>query len=87
MKKQEFIADVANRTGGLSRGQVEKVLDSLIKTVKAELKTDAQESRVPGMGTFKIVSKADRQGRNPKTGEELLIPAHKTLKFKVMKGF
>lgn len=40
------------------------------------------ECRIPGVGVLKIVERAERKGRNPKTGEAIVIPARKALTFK-----
>ena len=40
-----------------------------------------------GFGTFKIVDRAERKARNPRTGEEVTVPAKKTLVFKPSKAF
>jgi len=40
---------------------------------------------LPELGTFSVVERAPRKGRNPKTGEEIEIPAKKVVKFKASK--
>ena len=40
---------------------------------------------IPGIGTFSVIQKAARLGRNPKTGDSVEIPARKTVKFKATK--
>jgi DNA-binding protein HU-beta len=39
-----------------------------------------------GFGTFAVTERKERKGRNPRTGEEMTIPASKTVKFKPGKG-
>lgn len=56
----------------------------LIAEIKEDLAQDGK-SIVKGFGTFKVVKKAEKKGYNPHTGEEMIIPAHETVKFKVSK--
>lgn len=44
------------------------------------------EARIDGFGTFKRVDKAERAGRNPRTGETITIAAHKDVVFKAGKA-
>lgn len=57
----------------LIKGLTEVIKDSLI---------DGDEVVLTGIGTFSVAEVAERKGRNPKTGEELVIPKHKAPKFK-----
>jgi len=86
MKKNEFIKEIARRHLSTHK-HAEEMLNSLIATIQDELKTDAMESKVPGLGTFKLVTRAARSGRNPHTGEAMEIPEKMVLKFKAAKGF
>jgi len=42
--------------------------------------------KITGLGIFRVVERKARKGRNPKTGEELLIPAKKVIRFKASKN-
>ena len=63
------------------------------KTVSAAVETIIEEVRagnvvtIQGFGTFKTVAVAERKGRNPQTGDEIIIPAHKKVVFKPSKQF
>ena len=63
------------------------------KTVSAAVETIIEEVRagnvvtIQGFGTFKTVAVAERKGRNPQTGDEITIPAHKKVVFKPSKQF
>ena len=61
---------------------VNTVFNEIIKAV-----TSGDEARIDSFGTFKSVDKAERTGRNPRTGEVITIEAHKTVVFKAAKGF
>ena len=81
MNKGELI-DVVAKDAGISRAMAGKVLNSIIDTVTKALKEGDKVSLV-GFGTFSIVNRKARKGRNPQTGEEIEIPAKKVVKFKV----
>ncbi len=81
MNKGELI-DVVAKDAGISKAMAAKVLNSVIDTVTKALKEGDKVSLV-GFGTFSIVNRKARKGRNPQTGEEIEIPAKKVVKFKV----
>ena len=73
MTKADVIARVAAQTG-LSKVDVRLVVEGFIDTVKeAFVEKDPLEIR--GFGTFHVVERAPRTARNPRTGEEVKIPA------------
>ncbi|WP_049249303.1 HU family DNA-binding protein [Neisseria elongata] len=62
-----------------------RLIDELLDTVKAHLRNGSKVS-IAGFGTFEVQHKPARQGRNPKTGETIAIPATRAPKFKPAKG-
>ena len=83
MNKSEFVAAMS-RHGAMSKADAEKVLEVFRLTLEMEL-PDAGKIILPGIGTFAVVEKAARKGRNPATGLEIDIPAKKAIKFKSAK--
>lgn len=83
MKKSELINAISNESE-LSKGLSEKALDALAVVLKKQL-LDGEALLIPGIGTFSVIQKAARLGRNPKTGDTVEIPAKKTVKFKATK--
>lgn len=83
MNKKELIEVMAKKSG-LSRGNCEKAIMAFQDSVISALQKDETVTLV-GFGTFKIVHREERQGRNPSTGENLTIPARKVAKFIVGK--
>lgn len=81
MKKNEFIDALAMETG-LAKNECEKVFNATFKVLEKEL-TDNKEVAIPNFGTFKVTQRAEREGRNPATGETIHIEASKTVTFKV----
>ena len=84
MNKAELVAALTEKTG-LAKKDNEKVLNSLIETIIEQLQNGEKISLV-GFGTFEVRDRAERVGRNPKTMEELLIPASKAPTFKAGKA-
>lgn len=80
MNKAELIQAIASSTGE-SKSTVDRVLKGFETTVTDTL-VGGGDVVLSGFGTFSVAEKAERQGRNPKTGEALTIAAHKAPKFK-----
>ncbi len=84
MNKNDLVAAVA-ASSGLSKadaiGAVESVFDEITKSL-----TRGEEVRLVGFGNFSVNHRAASQGRNPRTGEKIQIPASKQPKFKAGKG-
>ncbi len=83
MNKAEMIAAVAERAG-ITKKDAESALDSFIEHTKRSLKR-GEDVRIHGLGTFRVKERAARKGRNPKTGEEVDIPASKKIAFSAAK--
>lgn len=84
MNKTELIAAVAEKSE-LSKKDAEKAIKAFTEAVSEELVSGGKIQLV-GFGTFEISERAEREGRNPKTGEAMTIPATKTPKFKAGKA-
>lgn len=79
MTKAELI-DKISASAGLSKADAGKALDSTLNAIKASLKK-GQKITLVGFGTFSVVKRKSRKGRNPRTGDVITIPASKTPKF------
>ena len=82
LKKIDIIKNLSKKTG-YSINYSKKIINELIGIIFENLKTD--NFNLKGLGSFKIISKRERLGRNPKTKEEFLISARKTISFKPSK--
>ena len=80
MTKVELIASVAAEAG-MSKKDAEKAVNAALAAITEELKNGGKVSLV-GFGTFEVRERPERQGRNPRTGETLTIPACKMVKFR-----
>ena len=84
MNRTELISAMSEKSE-LTKVDTEKALKAFIDTVTEELKNDGKVQLV-GFGTFEVAERAERNGRNPKTGEAITIPASKSPKFKAGKA-
>jgi DNA-binding protein HU-beta len=84
VNKNDLVATVAD-TSGLSRQDATKAVDAVFDAITQSLKTGT-EVRLVGFGTFTVSKRAATTGRNPRTGEEIQIPASNQPKFKAGKG-
>lgn len=80
MNKSELIDAIAEESG-LTKADSKKALDALIKASGETLKKGENITLV-GFGTFSVVQREAKTGRNPQTGKPLEIPAKKVVKFK-----
>ena len=81
----EIIAHLSETTG-LTKVQTKSLLDAHADLLTAELKS-AGSVQLAGVGKLKLGERAERQGRNPSTGEAITIKASKTVKFSGGKKF
>lgn len=84
MNKNDLVAALADRTG-LSRADSAKAVDGVFDSITDALK-GGKDVRLVGFGTFSVARRAASQGRNPRTGEPIQIPASRQAKFKAGKG-
>ncbi|MDG1517711.1 MAG: HU family DNA-binding protein [Flavobacteriales bacterium] len=80
MNKTELIESVALEAG-LSKADAKRALDAFVSTTSKTLKSGGKVALV-GFGSFSTSDRAERKGRNPKTGAEIVIRAKKMVKFK-----
>ena len=80
MNKAELISATAEKAG-LSKKDSEKAINAALDTIVDALKSDDKVQLV-GFGVFEVKNRAERIGRNPKTKEEITIPASKIPQFK-----
>ena len=83
MTKAELVAKIASEVG-LTKSQAEKALDGFISTVSGAL-SGGDKITLVGFGTFSVAARSAREGRNPRTGKKIKIPAKKVVKFKAGK--
>lgn len=84
MNKTELVAAIAAKTE-LSKKDAEKAVAAFTEVVADELKKGGKIQLV-GFGTFEVSKRAEREGRNPLTGETIKIAASNAPKFKAGKA-
>ena len=83
MNKTEMADRLAARTG-LSKSAARDAVDGVFAIV-GEALADGEDVRLPGFGTFGTRSRPTRTGRNPRTGEAVLVSASTSSTFKAGK--
>jgi len=83
VNKNELIAKISDDTD-MSKADVTRCVDAVFDTITAQLK-GGEEVRLVGFGTFTVSHRKATEGRNPRTGEKINIPASKQPKFKAGK--
>jgi DNA-binding protein HU-beta len=80
MTKAELVSVMAGGAG-ITKAAAALALETYVATVAKELKKNGKIGLV-GFGTFSVVKRKAREGRNPKTGKTIKIPAKKVVIFK-----
>ena len=78
LKKKDIVKDLSKKIG-FSSNYSKKVIDDLIHIILINIKTG--NFNLKDIGTFKIISKKERLGRNPKTKKEYIISKRKSVTF------
>ena len=80
MNKNELISSVAEASG-LTKSDAGRAVDGVFDSIASAL-SSGDDVRIVGFGSFSVANRAASTGRNPRTGEEIQIPASKQPKFK-----
>lgn len=65
----------------ISHSEATSIVEDIVSCF-AEKLVEGEEIKISGFGKFVVSEKAARKGRNPKTGEGLIIPAHRVIRFR-----
>ena len=84
MNKTELIEAIATRSK-TTKAQTALMLDELLEVIQKTL-VESDNVQLVGFGSFSVTERASREGRNPSTGELMVIPSKKVVKFKRGKG-
>lgn len=84
MNKLELIKEVSGRAG-LTQVVTKDVVDAVLEVITEEL-IKGEKVAIAGFGTFEVKERAERMGRNPQSGEAMLIASSKNVKFKAGKA-
>ena len=80
MNKTELVSSVAEKAE-ITKKEAEKVVSAVFASLEEAL-AKGEKVQLVGFGTFEVKERAARTGRNPKTGEEIDIPATRVPSFK-----
>ena len=78
--KAHFVDSIYNQVG-LSRSKSAEVVESLLEIMKHTL-GNGEDVLISGFGKFCVKSKNERKGRNPATGEDLMLGSRRVVTFK-----
>ena len=84
MNKQELISVIAESTG-LSKAETRKAVQAFIDTVAQSL-AKGEVITLIGFGGFFAVQRSEKTAKNVRTGEKIVIPARKAVKFRAGKS-
>ena len=80
MNKNDLITSVAD-SSGMSKADAGRAVDGVFNSIASAL-ASGDDVRIVGFGSFVVTHRAASTGRNPRTGEEIQIPASKQPKFR-----
>ncbi len=81
MTKAEIVQAIYNRLGGFSKKEAADLVDLLFDTMKDTLGR-GEKIKISGFGNFVLRDKRQRKGRNPQTGDPMMITERRVLNFK-----
>ena len=84
MNKTDLVNVVASETG-LTKKDVDATVNAALNAITTALK-EGDKVQIIGFGTFEVKATAEREGRNPKTGETIKIAASKKPAFAAAKA-
>jgi len=84
MTKAELVDKIAEKKPGLTRKQVEVVVNTVLDGIKDALSRE-DKVEIRGFGSFRVRFRRAKEGRNPKTGETVQVPPKKVPFFKAGK--
>ena len=86
MVRSELLQKMCNLHPNIIRGDMEKIFEIIFLGITGAL-CEGKNIEIRGFGTYKIVKRKARIGRNPKNSELVQIPKKKAIKWKISKTF
>ena len=80
MNKSDLINEIVNTTG-ITKTKANEVIDAMVDAIGCSL-SNGEKVTLVGFGTFETSNRIGRMGRNPKTGDKVMIPPKKVAKFR-----
>jgi integration host factor subunit alpha len=86
MTKADIARIVYERHGGISNREAARLVEIIFESIKRRLGS-GEKVQITGFGTFVVRQKRERRGRNPQTGEEMVIKPRRSVSFRPSKLF
>ncbi|MBM6685390.1 HU family DNA-binding protein [Faecalicatena contorta] len=86
MNKKDIIRAIVDKHTDFTQKEVGMIIDEFLDVIQGEI-SKGQKVSLAKFGNFEVVQRAAREGRNPQTGEVMMIAASKSPKFKPAKAF
>jgi integration host factor subunit beta len=86
MTRSVLIEKVTEKVEGLTKKQVESIIDTIFEGMKDAL-AHGEKIEIRGFGNFRLKTREGKTARNPKTGEKVQVPSKRAIHFKVGKPF
>jgi nucleoid DNA-binding protein len=83
MNRLDIIKSVAKVL--TTKGEAARAVETTFETIRAALGRD-EKVVISNFGTFRVKQRQQRQGRNPKTGQQVVVPPRKGVRFKASKS-
>jgi integration host factor subunit alpha len=74
------IVEAVHKRFGIPKKECAKLTNTLLEIIKSTL-TSGEDVLVSGFGKFNVKEKGERKGRNPKTGDDMMLPARTVVTF------
>ena len=81
MTKADIIDVIYNKVGGVTKKESAKLVEAVFSTMKETL-SRGEKIKISGFGNFVVRAKKERMGRNPQTGQPIVIDERRVLSFK-----
>lgn len=81
MTKADLVRIVYEAHGGISHGEAKNVVETIFNTVKTRL-VSGENVKLSGFGSLKVIQRKGRLGRNPQTGDRMVLNSSRYVTFK-----
>ena len=82
--KKNLVNEVAGRFDEYTKKEITEITDTIIDVLKESI-IKGEKISLHKFGNFEVLERGERNARNPQTGETLIVPAKKVVKFKPAK--
>jgi integration host factor subunit alpha len=82
MRKSEIVDAVYEQVGGFSKREAADLVDAVFEAMKNALSAHGDTVKIAGFGNFSVHEKGARPGRNPRTGQSVMIEERRAIVFR-----